>query len=314
MPGIRSKDAPMSSWPNLFIAGAPRCGTSSLHAYLQSVPGVYMSRIKEPNFFSRSVIGERHPMVKPIRSERKYLSLFSDAGDAKVIGEATPFYLEDPEAPVLIDQTAPEAKVIVSLRDPVERLYSHYLMMRNNRSMIGSFMDEILRGLALQQKRRNLAVLSPSTGLYSRQVERYRRIFGERRFKVIILEEWREHVPRAIRQILDFLEVENGTDDVDGVSLQPQRRYGEARGPLVRFLFGNRTISRVTENLVPFRLRKRVRSAILVKQVPKPPMPPEARKFLVGYYWEDVRRLEKTLGRPLPWRNFAFRTEARHTA
>ena len=44
----------MSQWPNFFVAGAPRCGTSSLHAWLPSVPGVFMARIKEPNFFSRS--------------------------------------------------------------------------------------------------------------------------------------------------------------------------------------------------------------------------------------------------------------------
>jgi hypothetical protein len=301
----------MSHWPNLFIAGAPRCGTSSLHAYLRTVPGIFMSRIKEPNFFSRSVIGERHPMVKPIRSERKYLKLFSEAGDAKVVGEATPFYLEDPEAPGLIDRTVPEAKVLVTLRDPVERLYSHYLMMRNNRQAMGSFMDEILRGLALQGNSRNLAVLSPSTGLYSRQVERYRRIFGARRFKIIILEEWRQNVSRAVRHILDFLEIES---EPESALVPPQRGYSEARGPLVRFVFGNRTISRVTEKLVPFRLRKRVRSAILVKHVPKPAMERAAREFLVGYYWEDVRRLEKLLGRPLPWRNFAVRAEARHTA
>ncbi|MGH7947577.1 MAG: sulfotransferase family protein [Opitutaceae bacterium] len=298
----------MSHWPNLFIAGAPRCGTTSLHAYLQDVPGIYMSRVKEPNYFSRSVIGDKHPMMKPIRDEKRYLQLFSGAGDAKVIGEATPFYLEDPEAPTLIDRTVPDAKVIVSLRDPVERLYSHYLMMRNNRPSMGSFMEEIRRGLLLLGNRRNLAVLAPATGLYSRHVERYRRVFGENRFKVIILEEWRDNVPRTLRQILAFLEIKH---DVREFAEPPQRRYSEARGPVVRYLFGNRTISRASEVLIPYRLRKRIRNAILVKHVPKPPMEPEAREFLIGYYWEDVRRLERMLGRRLPWRNFALREETR---
>jgi hypothetical protein len=301
----------MSQWPNLFIAGAPRCGTSSLHAYLQSVPGIYMSRIKEPNFFSRKVIGDGHPMVKPIRNEKQYLRLFEAAGDAKIIGEATPFYLEDPEAAALIDGTVPDAKVVVSLRDPVERLHSHYLMMRNNRQALGSFMEEIQRGLALQGRHRNLAVLSPSTGLYSRHLERFRRIFGNDRFKIVILEEWRNNVPRALRQLLAFLDVEH---DLSDFSEPPQRKYSEARGPFVRYLFGNRTISRATERLIPFQLRKRIRNAVLVKHVPKPPMEPEAREFLIGYYWEDVRRLEKILGKRLPWRNFAVRAEALHTA
>ena len=107
----------MTRWPNLFIAGAPRSGTSSLHSYLQDIPGIYMSRIKEPNFFSRNTIADDHPMVKPIRDETQYLRLFDDAGDAQILGEASPTYLEDPEAPGLIDRTAPGAKVLVSLRD-----------------------------------------------------------------------------------------------------------------------------------------------------------------------------------------------------
>ena len=79
------------------IAGAPRCGTSSLDAYFQAVPGIYMCRIKEPNFFSRVVIADDHPMVSPIRDERRYLDLFAAAGEARYRGEASPNYLEDPK-------------------------------------------------------------------------------------------------------------------------------------------------------------------------------------------------------------------------
>jgi len=297
----------MTNWPNLFIAGAPRCGTSSLHAYLQVIPGIYMSRIKEPNYFSHSVIGNRHPMVKPIRDEKQYLQLFSGAGNARVVGEATPFYLEDPLAPERIARMSPAAKVIVSLRDPVERLFSHYLMMRNNLPAIGSFMDEVCRGLALQGSR-NLAVLSPSTGLYSRQVERYRSVFEGGRFKILILEEWKDQVPRTLRQILAFLGIEH---DFRAYPDRPERRYGEARGPMVRYLFGNRTISRVSESLIPFRMRKLVRNTVLVKHAPKPAMDDEAREFLIDYYRDDVLRLEDMLGRSLPWRNFEIQPASR---
>jgi len=298
----------MPHWPNLFIAGAPRCGTSSLHSYLQGIPGIFMSRIKEPNYFSRAVIGDRHPMVKPIRNRDRYLRLFDDAGDAKIIGEATPFYLEDPEAPGLIHDAVPEAKVIVSLRDPVERLYSHYLMMRNNRPTMGTFMQEIQRGLA-HQGEPDMAVLAPTTGLYSRQVARYLRVFGEERVYVLILEEWARDVPHALAHILKFLGVDYDCGDFAD---PPQRRYAEARGPVVRFLFGNRAISRVSEKMIPYRLRKLVRNAFLMKRAPKPKMNDEDRQFLVQYYREDVRRLDLLLGRRLPWRNFRSRGTLHH--
>ncbi len=298
----------MPVWPNLFIAGAPRCGTSSLHAWLQTIPGIHMSRIKEPNYFSRTVIADDHPMVQPIRDEKQYLKLFAGAGDAKIVGEASPNYLEDPEAPILIDRTAPGAKVLVSLRDPVERLFSHYLMMLNNRPSMGSFMAEIERGLSLQSNR-SQAVLAADTGLYSRQVERYRGIFGDR-FKVLIFEELMADIPGTLRQVLAFLAIDH---DVSNFSDQPQRQYSEVRGSFVRYLFGNRMISRASETLIPFRIRKLVRNTFLIKDAPKPQMGPEAREFLIRYYRDDVLRLEDLLGRRLPWRNFGDEPQSRIT-
>ncbi len=290
----------MQTWPNLFIAGAPRCGTSSLHSYLSQVPGIFMSRIKEPNYFSRVLIADDHPMVKPIRKEGDYLRLFEAAGGATVIGEASPNYLEDPGAAELIDRTVPGARIIVSLRDPVERLFSHYQMMRNNRPEMGSFMAEFERGLALQHDRSH-GVLAPATGMYSGQVRRYREVFGDR-LLVLVFEELMADIPGKMREVLGFLGIdcEFGEQKRDA-----ERQYAEARGPLVRYLFGNRFISRAAEALIPFRLRKFIRNALLVKHVPKPEMAADDRSFLARYYADDVQRLEKLLGRQLPWRNFS---------
>jgi hypothetical protein len=290
----------MSTWPNFFIAGASKCGTSSLHAYLDAIPGIFMSRIKEPNYFSRVVIPPDHPMVKPIRDEAEYLKLFSEAGDATVIGEASPTYLEDPEAPALIERTAPGARILVSLRDPVERLYSHYLMMLNNRPGMGSFQEEIERGLKLQHDR-SLAVLAPDLGLYHEQVQRYLDVFGADRFKVIIFREFMADVPGTLQSVLDFLGVDHRLDEFDA---PVYREFSVARGPFVRYLFGNRMISRAAETLIPRDLRKAVRDRFLVKKVPKPQMDPQSREFLKEYYADDVRRLSELLGRPLPWRHF----------
>ena len=187
----------MTVWPNFFIAGAPRCGTTSLHAWLQTIPGIYMSRIKEPNFFSRQVIADDHPLLKPIRGEKQYLQLFSAAGDAKIVGEASRKYLEDPGAPALIDRTVPGAKILVSLRDPVERYHSNYLMIRNNRPSMGSLMSEIERGIA-HEDNPSLPIVPPRTGLYAAHIERYRPIFGSARVPGALLPR-RRRPPGAAR-------------------------------------------------------------------------------------------------------------------
>lgn len=297
----------MQRWPNLFIAGAPRCGTSSLHAWLQEIPGIFMSRIKEPNYFSRSLIGQDNPLLKPIRDEKEYLALFRGAGDARYIGEASPTYLADPDAPALIERTAPGARVIVSLRDPVERLHSLFLMLRNNGAVKDDFMAEIRHGISSGEGLDSGRIYAHS-GLYARQVERFRATFGDSRFLVLVFEELMAGIPGTLRRVLDFLGIDHA---VDGFAEPAQRQYGEARGPFVRYLFGNRLISRAAESLVPYALRKAVRNAILVRPASKPAMEPAAREFLVRYYRDDVAHLEGLLGRRMPWRNFAGGTAAR---
>ena len=107
-------------WPNFFIVGAAKAGTTSLYQYLKQIPGIYMSPVKEPHYFSRRVIPDDHH-YRPIRDKEKYLSLFKKVNNEKVVGEASPTYLRDPEAPRLIHQVSPNARILISLRDPIER-------------------------------------------------------------------------------------------------------------------------------------------------------------------------------------------------
>ena len=129
-------------WPNFFIVGAPRSGTTSLYEYLKEVPEVFMSPVKEPNFFNLSVENDLF-LSKPIREKKKYLDLFKNVKDEKAIGEASPTYLWDPKTPKLIHEIIPDAKIIISLRDPVERTFSHYLMYFRNGIMKDSFYNEL---------------------------------------------------------------------------------------------------------------------------------------------------------------------------
>lgn len=295
----------MDTWPNFFIVGAPKAGTTSLHAHLQSVPGIFMSRIKEPNYFSRTLVPDDHPL-RPIRDEHKYLSLFDDVRDEAVIGEASPTYLADPDAPRRIHDVAPRARILISLRDPVERAFSHYLMMRNNGTAQLSFLGEIRRGIG-QGANRRLVLLRPDLGLYHDQVVRYFATFGPASVRVILFEELSADTAGTLRGVLEFLGVK-GTVELAGTGAH--RQFGEARGPLVRYLFANRTVARLSEVLISPRLRKVVREKLLVRNVAKPTMDQDAREFLVNYYREDVTKLAALLGRPLPWRNFADRDVA----
>src|SRR5256885_1494402 len=96
-----------SIWPNFFIVGAPRAGTTSLYEYLKQAPGVYMSAVKEPHYFGDQRGG---------RSESEYLDLFRGAAGAAAVGEASVGYLRNPEVPERIRRAVPHTRASLSWR------------------------------------------------------------------------------------------------------------------------------------------------------------------------------------------------------
>lgn len=108
--------------PNFFIIGAPKCGTTSLAMYLRSHPGVFMSALKEPNFFNTDMLW------RGIHSQREYLDEFKFAqSSCTAIGEASAIYLFSKVAVPNILTFDSNARFIVMLRNPLEMAHSLYL-------------------------------------------------------------------------------------------------------------------------------------------------------------------------------------------
>src|SRR4051812_42429120 len=104
--------------PDFLIVGAAKAGTTSLAAYLAEHPDVFMARRKELHFFGRE--------KEYRRGWEWYCSHFEGAGDARAVGEATPDYMWRERAVERIAQDLPKARIIATLRHPVDRAYSHY--------------------------------------------------------------------------------------------------------------------------------------------------------------------------------------------
>ena len=178
-------------WPNLFLVGAAKAGTTSLYAELARHPEIYMSPMKEPHFFSRiepaAQLGGFFPHVS---DEDEYLALFEGAGDEPVVGEASTSYLWDPPRPPSGSREAvPEAKILIVLRDPVERAYSHY----RNDVREGMERRSFLEALAAEQRDGpggwGVSSLYMDCGRYAEQLTRYVDRFGDR-VKVLFFEDF----------------------------------------------------------------------------------------------------------------------------
>ena len=226
-----------------------------------------------------------------------YRGFFPAGGEAsrfRAIGEATPDYLATPEAPGRIHALLPGCRLIVILRDPVDRAYSWYLYARRNRNERRSFEDFLKH--------------DPTTldwGLYARHLERYLALFPRSALLVLIYEELIREPAAALDQLAKFLGLSTGWAAPEALL---RRRVNTSQTPYFRAGFA--LAHRVGELLLrhdlnwPVRIVKRLGAPRLFGTGPRnPELPRAARVGLSTFYDQDMRQLEALLRRNVSvWR------------
>lgn len=296
----------MERWPNLFIVGAPKAGTSSIYFYLAQIQEIFMSPIKEPNFFSVQSVPATS-QLKPIRDKKKYLNLFKNAKKENYLGEASPSYLGDPLASKLIHKVSPNSKIIISLRDPVERTFSHYLMALRLGTFSKSFHDELEQAFKNNEKNKSrfLRVIIEERGLYYESVKRYLETFGPKQVEIIIFEEFISDPKKTLQKILQFLNLKS---DIKNLKMEVFNPFVIPRSKIGKFAYRNRTMRRVLEMTLSPPIRKKLKEKLIVKKASKPKMREEDRNTLINFFKEDVEKIQILLNKELPWSNFSKKT------
>jgi sulfotransferase family protein len=276
------------AWPNLFVVGAGKAGTTSLWRYLGAHPEIFMSSLKEPCFFA----GSSFPRLTPVVDSRDaYLRLFEGSREA-VRGEASPTYLMGERAPVAIREVSPEAKIVISLREPVARTHALYLQMvqggAERRSFRRAVSDEIIRGIG------RFPYVDATK--YVEGVERYLDAFGDR-VLVLFFEDLVATPRQTIRTVCEFLDVDPGfAGRIDVTAHNP---FAVPRGPATARLIGSRRARRAARSVVPRFLQDRIYRALL-RPAGKPEPDPETVQMLAETYEPGVLALAKLLGRDFP--------------
>jgi Sulfotransferase family len=292
-PRLTARGAQGSCGPNLFLVGAAKCATTALWVHLGAHPEIHMSSVKEPHFFSRSET-PGHPSV---RDPAAYARLFESGAARRFRGEASTSYLWDPDSPAAIRRAAPDARIIVSLRDPVERLYSHYWSL-SKAGLEHRRFDEAIR--AELEGEVDLAAVPPpyvSRGFYAEQLARYLDAFGAAAVIVVYFDELAADVRGTMRGVFERL----GLDPEPALRLDPapRFRFERPRNRAAGLALRVPGLRRLGRRLLPEPLRSRVGRVVI--QLEKPPMDPGLRRVLRDVYASHDARLRELLGRPLPW-------------
>jgi hypothetical protein len=284
-------------WPNLFLVGAAKAGTTSLYRELAQHPAIYMSPMKEPHFFSRiHPVPDRKAFFPHLTDEDEYLALFEGATTEELLGEASTSYLWDRHAAARIKRAVPEARILIMLRDPVDRAYSQYWNDVREGIERRSFLDALLEEQRSGPGAWGVTSLHIDCGRYSDQVERYLDQFGGQ-VHVLFFEDFVGREASTIADVHSFLGI--GSPAAGSVP----RRMNPASLPRNRLsaaLLASGKVRRAVRATVPRPLRSRLRGGLL-KQAPPPPMDPAARALLTEIYRSEAGRLAELLGRPLPW-------------
>jgi hypothetical protein len=280
----------MVAGPNFFIVGAAKAGTTAIHAALQQHPEIYMSRVKEPGFFSPdiSVTTEWNGDLA------SYLSLFADAGGATVRGESSPAYLYSTLAADRISEFAPDARILIVLRNPVDVITACYAEARK----WGTEPSRSLAAAVKAARSRTAPSARPSDAWlryfevvdFSDQVERYLKAFPRQNVHIMRYDDLDADPREFLRSVLEFLGVEQIELTVGRAN--PSTSYRSAA--LQRLLMRPFAAGSPTPAVRSQRFRRRLLMLNHFATAPKPS--PELRATLTAELAPGVERLGALTG------------------
>jgi len=278
--------------PNFFIVGAAKSGTSSLCRYLDQHPRIYRPDPKEPNFFTE--YPPEHPRVPDFSD---YLAIYANARPDQLTYDGSVGYLCSPSAASAIRKMRPDARIVMILRNPVDRAYSLYWHHRRD------FQEPLSFEEALDAENERISQDWPfgyhyvQSGFYHDQVDRYLREFGAERVRIKLFEDFVRDPQEMCTELFRFLEIE------EGISIDTEKVYNRT-GPhrfssLGRVLTGDFPGRRYVRAIMP-EFGRRMKEALIRKNVgEKPRMRAETRIQLIERYEQDVHRLQELIQRDL---------------
>lgn len=284
---------------DFFLVGAARCGTTSLYNHLSSNQEIFLPNVKEPNFFSDVSSPKAEDYETPdfnnkyhakiITSKAVYDSLYKEAQNEQIKGDTSPSYLWDKTVAKKIYDYNPKAQIIISLRHPVDRAYSHYIM--NYFTGVDTFKtfkealdapDNLVWGSCNQYL---------EMSMYYEQLKAYYDTFPKEQIKVIVYEDWTKDIETNINDLFKFLGVNNSNNQISSKvqhnKIKPIKNIG-----FLNFLRKN-GIKRFIKKIINQDQVDRLKSRFFENNNEIKKLDIETRTLLSSQFKEDIKNLSQ---------------------
>lgn len=302
--------------PNIFVVGDAKCGTSSLYRMIQLSDEIDTSvRKKEHHYFSapeilRNLAGPGDDRIPGSisRDEAAYLAEFAHIpAGARNIADVSPSYLQNPHAAERIRAFAPEARIVIMLRDPAAKVFSQYVHLWSEGRETLPFDQAFAKSAERRAAGYSDMFDYAGGGYYADAVQRYFSVFGRDRVRVEIFEELFGEDPAPRRALGAFL----GATFPDAAP--PRMNVGgkAKEGSVLGALLDNRALRARVKPYLPLAFRSKLGQSLRAAvKTEKPVIAPDMRDRLREAFAADARRLEAVIGRSTGWPT----TMARRTA
>ena len=268
--------------PNFMIIGVEKGGTTSLYHYLKQHSDIYFPEVKEPNFFS---------VGRGISIQQEYEALYDDADTQTAIGDASVSYFHDPTAAQRIKALIPDCRFLLILRDPVDRAFSHYHMLIQQRAIPKRPFREALVEAEASGSYLNTGI---PNSRYADSIESYFRCFGSDAFNIHRYADYKANNTGTIKNILHFLGVS------EQVKAETAKKYNTSRvyrnRHIHELVYGKGSLKSLAKRLIPTRAQIWIREAIQkINSEPPPVCTEEERHMALRVLRDDIDRTEELL-------------------
>jgi hypothetical protein len=280
----------MSRFPDFIIIGAGKCGTTSLHDYLNQHPDIYLCPKKETFFFINERARENHQKWGSVTSTEEYLDLFKGAPEHSILGEISTNYYAYPESAELIQKAIPNVKIIAILRDPSDRAFSSYQMFVRNGHESRSFSEVI-----------NTPTQHTTRGFYFQELKPFYNVFSSQNIKVLLFDDLNANPEAFFRDLFEFVGAES--------TFAPDTSKRGREGGLPKQRWLNKLLTQhnpvrtvaasVMKGLVPLEKRQQLRAQLVNGNIAKQTLDQRTRAQLIDVYRDDIQHLQTLIDRDL---------------
>ena len=273
--------------PNFFLVGAPKTGTSSFYNYLSQHPDIFVPAVKELHYFSYPEVSDTYYDIPFVKSEAEYLACFDDRRNERAAGDLSPSYLLYPQAAERIRKFQPEARIVISLRSPIKRAISHYVMDVRLGCQHRPLADFMVR----TEDNRLFYREYIEIGMYSKQIRVYLEKFGPENVLILLYEDFVSDPQAHIVEIFKHL----GVDQQHPIEMKVHNAFSMPRFGLVRTLFQSGPAKQISSRM-PDGLKRVVKSVTYSRK--RPDLSSDEPQ-LARIFQEDIGAVSEIIGRDL---------------